>query len=482
MGILLRRRIVSVVAACSLVLWGEVLVWDASHLWCGYPAIVGEEGDLDAVGDGVTDVPHVSHVAVVTDPQLTDPYSYEWPPRDSVLERALLSLCDQNMRRSFATLQRWHDPDVILVLGDLFDSTRFLEEHEYAAEYARWRATFPPRPRAASRRSSRGVREAVSWPLPERRVRSDADALLHSRRQLDDALRYPLNHQPPVLGTVPPVHVIAGNHDIGWAIQKDQMVALAEQFEEHFGALNFFVRVGTFHVVGLCAPCFSNNVLRSHTEEFLRALQAAPALQTGRTVLLSHIPLWRPLESSCGHLRPPEKSSITHKVGPSYSNVVPRPHSTAILEMLDPVVVLSGDDHDPCVVTHSNGAVEYTVGTFSWLQGTMSPSYALMALDNAEGRVHVSYCFLPNQYALFGMYGVAAPLLLCLMVAWHCLGAGTQQTTLPLHMRRDFRRHGPPPRFVPRISWTTRLWRGVLDTAVALTCACLLYLCLFVIY
>ncbi len=43
-----------------------------------------------------------------------------------------------------------------------------------------------------------------------------------------------------------------------------------------------------------------------------------------------------------------------------------------VLERVRPTLILSGDDHDACVYTHAQAPgrpVEYTLPTFSWLQG-----------------------------------------------------------------------------------------------------------------
>ncbi len=42
--------------------------------------------------------------------------------------------------------------------------------------------------------------------------------------------------------------------------------------------------------------------------------------------------------------------------------------SDYLLDKLKPDIVLSGDDHDVCIVEHRPGVAEYTIPTFSWLQ------------------------------------------------------------------------------------------------------------------
>jgi hypothetical protein len=78
------------------------------------------------------------------------------------------------------------------------------------------------------------------------------------------------------------------------------------------------------------------------------------------------------------------------------------------LHKLRPVLIVSGDDHDQCLFVHNQFSVEYTLGTFSWLQGNWIPSFGI--IDNDGYRV----CFLPCQYTIFFMY--AGIFLFCLLI------------------------------------------------------------------
>jgi len=89
-----------------------------------------------------------------------------------------------------------------------------------------------------------------------------------------------------------------------------------------------------------------------------------------------------------------------------------------LLKEISPKVVFSGDDHDQCTYVHPGGIKEFTLGTFSWLQGNYRPSFGLLSgLKDAEGNFDYGFsvCFLPNQIFLISWYGV------CLVVTLVCL-------------------------------------------------------------
>ncbi|MQL71489.1 hypothetical protein Taro_003777 [Colocasia esculenta] len=81
-------------------------------------------------------------------------------------------------------------------------------------------------------------------------------------------------------------------------------------------------------------------------------------LASSYRVLLTHIPLYRPDGTACG----PYRSSpiINQRVSRSgsdkgirYQNYLTEETSKQLLELIKPMLVLSGHDHDQCTVTHS---------------------------------------------------------------------------------------------------------------------------------
>jgi hypothetical protein len=225
---------------------------------------------------------------------------------------------------------------------------------------------------------------------------------------------------------------------------------------------------------------------RAAAERFVSdyaASRAAAAPAARRPVLLfSHVPLWRPdgtpcLSGSFARQKPPLRMT-------QYKYLLPRPVSGALLEALQPVAIFSGDDHDLCEFAHEVGKheekppassaaaaassaspgrpliiPEFTVPTFSWLQGVRRPGFSVITLagcdaplapgdDSGAGadagldhaspgsstldgngeaaaktrmtRVEVQLCQLPDQLLTYTSYGLAALLTTVLVVVNRC--------------------------------------------------------------
>ncbi|XP_043697462.1 uncharacterized protein LOC122648298 isoform X2 [Telopea speciosissima] len=137
-------------------------------------------------------------------------------------------------------------------------------------------------------------------------------------------------------------------------------------------------------------------------------------------VLLAHIPLYRPDWTSCGPHRssPIINQRISHAAFDQeiiYQNYLSEETSSHLLDLVKPVLVLSGHDHDQCTVTHQRkfGPVtEHTVGTISWQQGNLYPSFMLLSVSklsfsnrtDLEDAVSTRLCFLPMQTHIYIWY------------------------------------------------------------------------------
>ncbi len=144
-----------------------------------------------------------------------------------------------------------------------------------------------------------------------------------------------------------------------------------------------------------------------------------------QTLLMSHIPLYRGYDVSCGQLRGSKPDirwvGITYFFcvyctihfcsyfklqgsGVSYQNLLISRETSSLLSSVQPLHVFSGDDHAPCQIQHVSGGKaipEDTVPTFSWLMGETSPGYLLATLDAGTPRkvatVTSKYYFCPSQ-------------------------------------------------------------------------------------
>ena len=164
-------------------------------------------------------------------------------------------------------------------------------------------------------------------------------------------------------------------------------------------------------------------------------------------ILLSHLPLHRQ-PSSCGSY--PDSVPITPnfrlfslRPWSVYSSAMPMQASARLLREVRPLLVLSGDHHRWCKTVHSINstldAVEVTVGTFSWLQGSTKPSFGALLFTNSsesalqsslrpgcaassssQWHVVVCPCWLPDNRVSLAAYAVAAVGSLLWLLLHHC--------------------------------------------------------------
>jgi hypothetical protein len=137
----------------------------------------------------------------------------------------------------------------------------------------------------------------------------------------------------------------------------------------------------------------------------------------GPKILISHIPLARPEASRCGPLR--ERGRILKGAGPGYQNLLGSETSRFLLDILRPVVVFSGDDHDYCEHKHPQGVREVTLKSFSSSTGIRRPGFQLLSLipphEATTSKTHADRpCFLPDQAGVY--YTVYLPVAILTFV------------------------------------------------------------------
>lgn len=155
-------------------------------------------------------------------------------------------------------------------------------------------------------------------------------------------------------------------------------------------------------------------------------------------VLLTHIPLYRPDRTPCGPYR--SSGVINQKIsydyarqGIKYQNYLSKETSSQLLDLIRPILVLSGHDHDQCTVNHSTpvGTVpEHTLGTISWQQGNLYPSFMLLTvthpsnLTSSKPAIATHLCFLPMQTHIYIWYLCQFVVTLLLLIIWPANGFG----------------------------------------------------------
>lgn len=215
----------------------------------------------------------------------------------------------------------------------------------------------------------------------------------------------------------------------------NSLAQVVKRYETHFGARNHRFTIGKVDFIAVDAQTVDGHLedtLTSSTWNFVNNVSSDG--QANPRVLLTHIPLYRPDRTSCGPYRSSEVinqriARSPYDQGIIYQNYVTEGSSKRLLDLIKPVLVLSGHDHDQCTITHEtqHGAVkEHTLGTVSWQQGNWYPSFMLLsvgnfALDNGSSPdpvVVVHLCFLPAQLFIYIWYIILFVVTILSLALW----------------------------------------------------------------
>ncbi|VVB00308.1 unnamed protein product [Arabis nemorensis] len=358
----------------STILYGEMFAfWVPSLFTCSWP-----HHNLLKSDEKFT------KVAIVTDPQLMDKTSFRLSSKTLALEVAQF-YTDINMRRSFVQSILPFKPDVVLFLGDYFDGGPFLPEDEWQESFSRFKHVFG----------------------------------LNSQGKVGDI----------------PTFYIPGNHDVGYSRVASHKLDVIDRYEKEFGIRNRRFMIGNIEFISIDAQAIDGNPQKNLASEVWKFVQNVSTDATSHPrVLLTHIPLYRPDQTSCG---PHRRASVIDQrfwrhfqdQEVIYQNYITPESSKKLLDMIKPILVLSGHDHDQCTVTHKSeiGSVtEHTLGTISWQQGNIYPSFMLLSVPNAisqnssdlEKIVHTQLCFLPCQLYIYMWYLSLFVVTLLALLLW----------------------------------------------------------------
>ncbi|KAI5841824.1 Metallo-dependent phosphatase-like protein [Morchella snyderi] len=401
-----------------LVWWGERTVFESAIRECAWE-------NWEDWPTGAT--PH--RMALIADPQIIDPHTY---PRRGLSLAATIYYTDQYMRRSYSTLQEILLPSTTLFLGDLFDGGR------------EWAHT-PP--------SLYAQKQHIHTSDGPVAVRPDPNAEADWKLYKDDYWWGEYLRFARIFPGYPyrrTVKSLPGNHDLG--IGNGIREPVKERFTTWFGETSSVVEAGNHSIVLLDSVSLSNDNnprIFKPEREFLDDLPArlskpdtaapkyphaiisdsaappadsAPNPETLHnhlpTILLTHVPLYRPPNTPCGPQRE-SSNPISIRGGYQYQNVLTPELSSDILQKTSAKYVFSGDDHDYCEVDHmytgDQGRVhEVTIKSFAWTMGIRKPGFLLVSLWNPEDgpldsaaeepTLKSKLCLLPDQIGTFLCY------------------------------------------------------------------------------
>ncbi|KAF7502297.1 hypothetical protein GJ744_006152 [Endocarpon pusillum] len=417
------RRLLSVSNALifvwlCVIWWGERLVFYNSLAACKWEQ--WEQWPSDAV-------PH--HVVLIADPQLVDPHTY--PGRPWPLSSLTIYYTDLYLRRSYANLQQFLQPDTLFFLGDLFDGGR---------EWGTWHSSSPDQ-QLKRYGHTYWMKEYTRF----QRIFIDG--------WLSDGLKPSAEPRGrKIIASLP------GNHDLGFASGIQGPVK--ERFEAYFGNGNRIDIIGNHSFISVDTVSLSamdqvdpntgssgagdgssslaaNRDIWASTEEFLSGARAERSRAVRRelrnlaglreqsyreggligfapnitdlsqankplnmadlvignaeksfpSILLTHVPLYRAPGTDCGPQRERGRAILVQG-GYQYQNVLTQLISKDIISKLgveDITQIYSGDDHDYCEIEHGEftGRIkEITVKSISWAMGVRKPGFLAVSLYN----------------------------------------------------------------------------------------------------
>lgn len=387
---------------------------------------------------------------------------------------------DAYMRRAYSRIQTELYPDTVFFLGDLFDGGR------------EW-----------STRTSKS---------PEKQYqRYGDDYWMNEYRRFGDIFFKHwgdggLDPRPGQPGRKF-ISSLPGNHDLGFA--KGIQIGVRDRFHAYFGDGNridvlgnhTFVSIDSVSLSALGVPSSQEleelwrptvDFLHGAKEQKRKMIQRELRVQQGLkpypgfphmdiraqdlakaslphanaditefpTILLTHVPLYRAPDTSCGPLRE-HGNAISVSGGYQYQNVLNREITTDIANKIGDIrYAFSGDDHDYCELVHrgyasgGGGIREVTVKSISWAMGVRHPGFVMASLWNpvdATGKprtdpsktMQTHLCLLPDQLAIFFRYAALFALTLLLL--------STRAALLTLNLLPH---HAPEPPLLPTTSAT----------------------------
>ncbi|XP_071449429.1 metallophosphoesterase 1 [Hetaerina americana] len=354
MGIKLAYIIKFIAAVCALIFYCEFLVYYLVLIQCSWPKL--NPSTVDKTIPMKTENQPVKAM-IIADTHLLGSRNGHWFDK---LRR------EWQMYRAFQTALTIHNPDVVFVLGDLFDEGLWCSEREFSYYVSRFQSLFE--------------------------VPDTTD-----------------------------LFVVVGNHDIGFHYGISPY--LHERFSNAFDASsvrlisisgNHFVLLNSMALEGDgCFLCRPAELQLSRISARLRCTKGISRCekdmnlgQYSRPILLQHFPMFRESDESCRGSDSAPQELKADKFRERW-DCLSREASDTLIDQLWPRLVVSGHTHHGCTTSHRKGAVaEWTLPSFSW-RNKDNPTFmmAVVTPNNYAGmRCHVPVeSTIISTYILGGM-------------------------------------------------------------------------------
>ncbi|TFK12354.1 NF-kappa-B inhibitor-interacting Ras-like protein 1 [Platysternon megacephalum] len=282
------------------------------------------------------------------------------------------------MERAFQTALSLLEPDIVFILGDVFDEGKWSSSQAWADDVRRFQKMF----------------------------------------------RHPVHTE---------LMVVVGNHDIGFHYEMTtyKLKRFAKVFNFTSGKLITrkgvnFVMVNSVALEGDgCTVCSraeaklmklshklncSQQQEQNHSNKRCSGVEQLPASEP---ILLQHYPLYRRSDAECigEDSALPEEKNIPFK---EKYDVLSREASQKLLWWFHPRLILSGHTHSACEVLHNGKIPEISVPSFSW-RNRNNPSFIMGSITPTDFSLYK--CFLPLESRVVTIYCIAGALLGVLILA-----------------------------------------------------------------
>ncbi|GAB0096340.1 Metallophosphoesterase 1 homolog [Sergentomyia squamirostris] len=273
------------------------------------------------------------------------------------------------MHRSFQTAVNLFSPEVIFILGDIFDEGKWVTNSQF----------------------------------------TDYSARFHSLFSIPEGTR---------------MYGLAGNHDIGFHYQAHPK--LVRRFEEEFHTTGVslvtlrdvhFVMVNSVAMEGDgCSLCSEAEIQLRNISKILRCsrnvgnCQGVPTLPAAysQPILLQHYPIYRDSDRDCQ-----EKDPVPEELYRERWEVLSQESSDLIGELINPRIAFSGHSHNYCRLVNRLKITEYTISSFSW-RNKNNPNFLLATFTAKDSAV--MKCNMPKESTVTSIYILGGLLAMILSI------------------------------------------------------------------
>lgn len=373
------HRIMTVVFSSALLsLFCEYIIYYIFAMRCSWPALSIKSGEAK-----------VLKTFVLADPHLVGAYRGHYFDR---IRR------DWQMTRAFEAATFLHAPDVVFMLGDLFDEGLWSDDTEFRKQLLRYHRIF------AHDRTRTVLKNVVG--------NHDIGFHYAIHPYLDWRFRKQLtgseNTTAVRLWVHGRIHFVLAN---SMAFERDQCRLCAEAQQNVVDIGRYLSCSPKRRLSNKTLSCLTRSKMNGdHLPDFLDSDSETDQVdEYTQPILLLHFPLYRRNELDCAvddawDTMPYKDREVAYQ--PKW-DCLSKSATDELLYTLRPQLVLSGHSHYSCLRYHPIPGEpevlvpEYTVASFSW-RNLPNPSFLMMSITPTKHAIHK--CYLPRESTIVAIY------------------------------------------------------------------------------